>query len=96
MRFEAGKKYKTINFASSELRIIAEIRKWLSSRRDIYGKKLIDNIPYMFWFVYDNDGEAFNWEGGRSMGLGDSPFRNTFTLSMVPGDKTILCNFDSD
>jgi hypothetical protein len=95
MRFEAGKEYKTKDFTRSELDIITEIRKWLLTHRGIDGNKLIDTIPYMFSFDYDVDGCAYDWAGGRDMDINDH-FRNTFTLSMIPGEKTILCNFDCD
>lgn len=53
----------------SENTIIRKIRKWL-------GK---DYAPYSFWFVYDKQGKAENWEGGFNMSM-ENEFRNQYTI----------------
>lgn len=53
----------------SEKKIIAKIRRQLSK----------NHKPYDFWFCYDGNGQAINWEGGFELGQ-KSKFRNQYTL----------------
>ena len=67
-------------FTESEKKILAQIRK---SMRDYTGK-------YDFWFVYDDEDNAINWEGGCELGQ-SMKFRNQYT---VEAGKQIKKNWE--
>ena len=55
-------------FTKSEKKIIAKIR------REVFRDK-----EYNFWFVYDNDGNAIDYEGGSELPK-HLHFRSTYAL----------------
>ena len=65
----------------SEKKILAKIRQAISYS---FGKK------YMFWFVYDDDDKAIDWEGGYGLSL-TQQFRNQYTLEQ--GKNGVVKNF---
>jgi hypothetical protein len=54
----------------SEKKILAKIKNTMQYS---FGNK------YMFWFVYDDNNRAIDWEGGYGLAL-NSQFRNQYTL----------------
>ena len=56
-------------FSKSEKKIIKKIHK---------GYKKLHSV-YMFWFVYDIDGQAVSWEGGWDLPTNIS-FRNDYSI----------------
>ena len=56
-------------FSKSEKKVIRQIRKDYVRPDKIY----------MFWFVYDIDGQAISWEGGWDL-LTDTLFRNEYSI----------------
>jgi hypothetical protein len=53
----------------SEKKILKQIKQFLPT----------DHKPYMFWFTYNDKGEAVNWEGGLELSL-NQHFRNQYTI----------------
>jgi len=53
----------------SEKKILRKIKTSLSKIHEVY----------QFWFVYDDNMIAINWEGGSGLSM-DIQFRNQFTL----------------
>lgn len=68
-------------FSKSEQKVISQIKKEMTG--------ISQGIPYMFWFIYDDDGNAISWEGGYEM-YGDPKFRNQYT---VEKNKPIVKNW---
>ena len=67
-------------FSKSEKKIIRQIRKTYMKLHSIY----------MFWFVYDIDGQAISWEGGWDLPT-DTLFRNEYSIeSIKPIYKTVI------
>jgi len=54
----------------SEKKILAKIK---STMQYSFGDK------YMFWFIYDDNDNAIDWEGGYGL-TGSQQFRNKYTL----------------
>jgi len=54
----------------SEKKILAKIKNTMQYS---FGNK------YMFWFVYDDNNRAIDWEGGYGLSLSQQ-FRNQYTL----------------
>jgi hypothetical protein len=65
----------------SEKKILAKIRKCISYS---FGPK------YMFWFIYDGNGTAIDWEGGYDLPL-NVQFRNQYTIEK---NKKIVKNWE--
>ena len=56
--------------SNSEKKILAKIRKWLG----------VFHTVYDFWFVYDENGKAINWEGGTELSQ-VVQFRNQYSIT---------------
>jgi len=54
----------------SEKKILAKIRRTVS---------YANGVKYMFWFVYDERGDAIDWEGGYDITLPEQ-FRNQYAI----------------
>ena len=59
-----------VELTKSEKKILKKIKQFTS--HDAVSK-------YMFWFIYDDAGNAISWEGGFDLGL-HHQFRNQYTL----------------
>ena len=64
----------------SEKKILRKIRKTMAYS---LGTK------YMFWFVYDDNNEAMDWEGGYDLSLSQQ-FRNQYTIEK---NKKVVTNW---
>jgi len=64
----------------SEKKVIRKIRRWLGKIHDLYS----------FWFIYDNVGNAVDWQGGFDM-PSSCNFRNQYTIEQ---NKRIKKNYD--
>ena len=59
-----------VELTESEKKVLVKIRRTMKFS---FGKQ------YMFWFVYDDNGKAIEWEGGYDL-IGAPQFRNKYTI----------------
>jgi hypothetical protein len=69
-----------MTFTKSEKKIINKIKK---------AQPCVDAERYMFWFVYDDNDEAIDYEGGYDLPLSHN-FRNQYSIG---SDRKIVKNW---
>ena len=67
-----------MKFTESEKKIIKKIKQSIGNCSKVYN----------FWFIYDNNNIAINWEGGYELAE-FAGFRNEYRITSKPGKYQI-------